>query len=144
WEETITFPPGPSPGPQKAMVSFHVDETEAASGQGGVMLNLPPGSVNTDSFGAWVQLDWHTFGYTDQAVISDLGGSLTGFFKVRGIYTLDGSGNRYTGRSYFEFLDAHHKPTGVAGWVCNEGVRISVEQPPTDPPPPPQCVPALP
>jgi hypothetical protein len=115
------------------MVSFHADGTEAATGQGSVMLKPPPGSVKTDSFGAWVQLDWHTFGYTDQAVISDLDSNLIGFFKVRGIYTRDGSGNRYTGRSYFEFLDAHHRPTGTASWACNEGVRISVEQPPTDP-----------
>ena len=44
----------------------------------------------------------------------------------------------------FGIDDAAHKSTGTAGWVCNEGVRIPVEQPPTDPPPSQQCVPALP
>jgi hypothetical protein len=43
-----------------------------------------------------------------------------------------------------ESMTPLHKSTGTAGWVCNEGARISVEQPPTDPPPPQQCVPALP
>jgi hypothetical protein len=133
WEETVTFPPGIPMPPQKAMVSFHDDGTEAASGQGGVMLNPPPGSVNSDSFGVWVQLDWRTFGYTDQAVLSDLSGNLTGFFKVRGIYKLEEFGDKYTGNSYYEFLDTNHQPTTVAGWVKNYGVRINVEPPPPMP-----------
>jgi hypothetical protein len=38
WEETVTFPPGVPISPQKAMVSFHDDGTEAASGQGSVII----------------------------------------------------------------------------------------------------------
>lgn len=141
WMETVTFPPGPFPPPQKAVVSFHADGTEASSGEGGVILGAPPnlqtGSVNSDSFGAWAQLDWHSFVYTDEAVLSDLSGNLTGFFKVRGIYKLDAFGDKYTGNSYYEFLDTEMKPVidpttkmPFAGWVTNAGKRIPVELPP--------------
>jgi hypothetical protein len=141
WLETVTFPPGAFPPPQKAMVSFHADGTEAASGEGGVILGAPPnlqtGSVNSDSFGAWAQLDWRSFAYTDEAVLSDLSGNLTGFFKVRGIYKLDASGDKYTGNSYYEFLDTDMRPVidpttkmPFAGWVTNVGKRIPVELPP--------------
>jgi hypothetical protein len=41
----------------KCYLLFHDDGTEAASGEGGVILGAPPnlqtGSVNSDSFGAW-------------------------------------------------------------------------------------------
>ena len=69
------------------------------------------GSVESSGVGAWTQLDWRTFGYTNVAVISDLNGNLVGFFKVRGVYQLDKSGDSYTGHSYYEFLDTDHKPT---------------------------------
>ena len=67
-------------------MSFHDGGTVVSSGQGSVALNPPPGSVQSDGLGAWVQLDWRTFGYTNVAVLSDLNGNLTGFFKVRGVY----------------------------------------------------------
>jgi hypothetical protein len=95
-------------------------------------------TVESDSLGAWVQLDWRTFGYTNVAVISDLAGNLVGFFRVRGVYKLDSSGDTYQGHSYYEFLDTHHqtidKPA-PPGWVCNNGMRITVEAPPNELPP---------
>ena len=49
--------------------------------------------VESDGIGARVQLDSRTFGYTNVAVLSDLNGDLVGFFKVRGVYQLDKSGD---------------------------------------------------
>jgi hypothetical protein len=152
WEELVRFPAGVLiPQQQRAVMSFHDDGTVISTGQGIVIFNTDPkkATVESDGLGAWAQLDWRTFGYTNKAVFSDLNGDLTGFFKVRGIYKLDGSGDTYTGNSYYEFLDTHMKAvidpnTGqpVAGWVCNSGKRIEVEPPPTDPPP--QCEPVKP
>jgi hypothetical protein len=142
WDELVRFPAAATIPQQRSVMSFHDDGTVVSTGQGSVGLNPPPGSVESDSLGAWVQLDWRTFGYTNVAVISDLNGNLVGFFKVRGVYQLDNSGDSYTGHSYYEFLDTDHKPTNKPaspGWVCNDGVRITFEAPPTDVPPP--CVP---
>jgi hypothetical protein len=150
WEELVRFPSGVPIPQQRSVMSFHDDGTDISTGQGGVIFNTDPAkaTVESDGLGAWVQLDWHTFGYTNKAVFSDLNGNLTGFFKVRGIYKLDGSGDTYRGNSYYEFLDKDMKPVidpnsgqPVAGWVCNDGVRIRVESPPTQPPPPEHCVP---
>ena len=144
WEELVRFPSNvPNvPTQQRAVMSFHDGGTVVSSGQGGVTLNPPPGSAESDSLGAWVQLDWRTFAYTNVAVISDLSGNLVGFFRVRGVYQLASSGDSYTGHSYYEFLDTDHQPTNTPvppGWVCNDGVRISVEAPPNEAPPP--CTP---
>jgi hypothetical protein len=92
WEETVRFPSTVPVPQQRSVMSFHDGGTVVSSGQGIVTLNPPPGSVESDSLGAWVQLDWRTFGYTNVAVLSDLDGNLTGFFKVRGVYKLDNSG----------------------------------------------------
>jgi hypothetical protein len=88
WEETVRFPANvPNvPPQQRAVMSFNDGGTVVGSSQGSVMLNPPPGSVLSDGFGAWVQLDWRTFGYTVISVLSDLSGNLTGFFKVSGVY----------------------------------------------------------
>jgi hypothetical protein len=101
--------------------------------------------VESDGIGVWVQLPSPplTFEYTNEAVLSDLKGNLTGFFKVRGVYHLDPSGDIYTGNSYYQFLGPHHEENGgPQGWVCNDGVRIKVESPPPGPIPP--CVPRQP
>jgi hypothetical protein len=104
--------------------------------------------VESDGIGAWVQLPSPpspalTFEYTVEAVLSDLKGNLTGFFKVRGVYHLDPSGDSYTGNSYYQVLGPHHEQNGgPQGWVCNDGVRIKAESPPTEPIPP--CVPRQP
>jgi len=55
----------------KSLVSFHADGTSMASDQGGVVL---PG-VSSSGVGAWTQLDWHTFVYTNKKLISDLNGT---------------------------------------------------------------------
>jgi len=144
WEELVRFPPGVPISQQIAVMSFHDDGTVLSNGQGAVLRNsMKNAQVESDGLGAWVQLDSHTFEYTNEAVLSDLKGNLTGFFKVRGVYQLDSSGDSYTGHSYYQFLGPHHEETGgPQGWVCNDGVRIRAESPPTEPPPP--CVPPQP
>jgi hypothetical protein len=141
WEELVRFPSDIPIPQQRSVVLFHEDGTTVSSGQGSVITNPDPtqAMVESDGLGAWVQLDWRTFGYTNVAVLSDLNGNLVGFFKVRGVYQLASSGDSYTGHSYFQFLDANHQDTGRDGWVCNDGMRINVEAPPKESPPP--CVP---
>jgi hypothetical protein len=94
--------------------------------------------VESDGLGVWM-LTESGIAYTNEAVLSDLKGNLAGFFKVRGVYTLDSSGNKYTGHSYYQFLGpGHEEGFGPQGWVCNDGVRIQVESPPMEIPP--ECV----
>jgi hypothetical protein len=132
WLETVTFSPETGRPPLKSLVIFHDDGTTLASDQGSVTLgpNPPPG-VSSSGVGAWTQLDWHTFAYTNKELLSDLSGNLTGFLKVRGIYTLSGSGDEYTGTSYFELLATDDKTVQASGNVTNAGKRIRVELPPT-------------
>src|SRR5438132_1222235 len=51
WEELVRFPPGVPISQQRAVMSFHDDGTVVSSGQGSVMLNPPPGSVESDGLG---------------------------------------------------------------------------------------------
>jgi hypothetical protein len=130
WLETVTFENGRPD--LKSLVSFHADGTVMASDQGSVI--LPPNpqeGVSSSGVGAWTQLDWHTFAYTNKELFSDFKGNLTGFLKVRGIYTLSGSGDEYTGTSYFEVLATDDKTVQTSGNVTNAGKRIRVELPPT-------------
>jgi hypothetical protein len=62
-------------------MSFHDDGTVVSSGQGSVIFSADPqkASVQSDGLGAWAQLDWRTFAYTNVAVLSDLNGNLTVF-----------------------------------------------------------------
>ena len=64
-------------------MSFHDDGTALSSGQGSVITDPNNAQVESDGLGAWVQLDWRTFGYTNVSVRSDLNGNLIGFFRVR-------------------------------------------------------------
>jgi hypothetical protein len=97
--------------------------------------------VETDGLGVWTQVG-STIYYTVEAVLSDLKGNLTGFFKVSGFYHLTSVGDSYEGNSYYQVLNPSHENGGLPqGWVCNAGVRITVESTPTDPPPPEHCVP---
>src|ERR1700730_709226 len=130
WVETVTFYNG-RPN-LESLVSFHADGTLMASDQGSVV--LPPDQhegVSSSGVGAWTQLDWHTYAYTNKELFSDFKGNLTGFLKVSGIYTLDHSGDTYAGYSFFQVYDASNPP-GLqdSGFVTNKGERISVELPP--------------
>jgi len=139
WLETVTFPPDENGDVRvlKSLVSFHDDGTMLASDQGSVMFDPPPtdpkapqtGTVTSDGVGAWTQTDWRTFVYTTKELFSDLRGNLVGFLKVRGIYKLSGSGDKYNGTSFFEVSDTNSNLL-VSGNVTNAGERIRVELPP--------------
>ena len=124
--------------PQKGLMTFHGDFTALSSGQGMVITHVGKNAqvAESDSLGVWTEIDSIIY-YTNEAVLSDLKGNLTGFFKVSGFYHLT-SPDSYEGNSYYQFLDPHHEVNGPQGWVCNAGVRIKVESTPTGTPPP--CV----
>jgi hypothetical protein len=104
WVETVHFDNGRPD--LKSLVSFHADGTSFASDQGTVVLPPDPHArVSSSGVGAWTQLEWHTFAYTNEELFSDFSGNLKGFFKVSGKYTLTGSGDTYKGTSTFEVFD---------------------------------------
>jgi hypothetical protein len=126
WLETVTFPPETGRPPLKSLVTFHGDGTMTCSDQGSVTLIEP--SVFTACHGAWTHLEKRDFAYTQLELVSDLSGNLIGYLKVRGIYTVSGSGHQYTGTSVAQIFD-------TAGTVLfevqvdNIGNRIVVELP---------------
>ena len=126
WLETVTFPPETGRPPLKSLGSFHEDHTMVCSDQGAVTTEPP--SVFTSCHGAWAHLEKRTFAYTSFELISDLGGSLVGYLKVRGIYTVSQSGNDYAGTSLAQITDVD----GIVVFsfeVTNAGKRILVELP---------------
>jgi hypothetical protein len=136
WLETVNFLDGVMKGRVlKSLVSFHDDGTVMSSDQGSVTTDPTTATVTSDGIGAWTQLDWHRFAYTELSLFSDFGGNLTNFLKVSGTYTLV-SENEYTGTSFFEVLDADQKPLvpPVTGSVSNSGKRIRVGPTPTPQP----------
>jgi hypothetical protein len=129
WLETVTFPPDSGRPPLKSLGSFHSDGTMVCSDQGAVTTTTePPPSVFTSCHGVWTHLEKRKFAYTSFELISDLGGNLVGYLKVRGIYTMSRSGNEYTGTSLAQILDTDgHVVFAVE--VTNAGQRILVELP---------------
>ena len=126
WLETVTFPTEPGRPPLKSLGSFHADHTMVCSDQGAVTTEPP--SVFTSCHGAWTHLEGRQFAYTSFELISDLGGSLVGYLKVRGIYTVSQSGNDYAGTSLAQITDVD----GIVVFsleVTNAGKRILVELP---------------
>ena len=135
WVETVTFPPETGRPQLLSLVHFNADGTMGSSDQGGVTTEPPPTTVTSDGVGAWKQLDWRTFSYTELSLFSDFKGNLTGSLKVSGTYMLKGFGDKYEGSSFYQVLN----PDGslqFSGYVTNEGVRILVEPTPTPSPTP--------
>jgi len=126
WLETVTFPPESGRPPLKSLGSFHADHTMVCSDQGAVTTDPP--SVFTSCHGVWTHLETRKFAYTAFELISDLGGNLVGYLKVRGIYTVAQSGNEYTGTSLAQVLDTDGNVV-FSVEVTNAGQRILVELP---------------
>ena len=126
WLETVTFPPEAGRPPLKSLITFHDDGTMTCSDQGGVTLNEP--SVFTSCHGVWAHLEKREIAYTQLELISDLSGNLTGYLKVRGIYTLSRSGDEYAGTSVAEIFDTADTLLFEVQ-VSNIGRRIVVELP---------------
>ena len=123
WLETVTFSGGGAP-PLKSLGTYTEDGSVVVADQGNDTTVLP--FVFSPGHGSWVHLEGRTFAWTVIELITDLTGNLIGTLKVRGEYTVNESGNEYTGQFRAELFD----PLGnlfdsVDG--TNEGQRIQVE-----------------
>ena len=123
WIETVTFDGGFMP-PLKSLVNFSADGTVTVADQGNV--NLAAGQLFSAGTGAWVAQGERTFSWTVVELISDLNGNLVGTLKVRGTYTVDTSGNSYTGVFLAEVKDTSDNVLASIGGT-NAGQRIVVE-----------------
>ena len=126
WMETVTFPPESGRPPLKSLGTFQDDGTMICSDQGAI--STEPPSVFTSCHGAWAHLEQRKFAYTSYELISDFGGTLVGYLKVRGVYTVSRTGNEYTGTSLAQILDTSGNVL-FSVEVTNAGQRILVELP---------------
>ena len=126
WLEIVTFPPEAGRSPLKSLGSFHDGGTMGCSDQGAVTTEPP--SVFSSCHGVWIHLRQRTFAYTSRALISDLSGNLVGYLKVRGIYTVSESGDRYSGDSFAEVVDTDGNVLFSVS-VTNTGERIKLDLP---------------
>ena len=123
WLETVTFSGGARP-PLKSLNTFIEDGNLVVADQGNVTTEPP--AVFSAGHGAWVHLRGRTFAWTVLELISDLNGNLFGTLKVRGQYTVNKSGNSYSGQFKAEITDtAGNLIFSFEG--TNEGQRIQVE-----------------
>jgi hypothetical protein len=104
WVETVTFPPEVGRPPLESLATFHADGTMVCSDQGAVTTIGPQAGIFTACHGVWAHVSHRTFAYRSMELISDLGGTLVGYLKVRGEYTVDDSGTEYTGASFAEII----------------------------------------
>ena len=123
WIETVTFSGDVMP-PLKSLVNVSAEGTFTASDQGSV--NLAAGQLFSAGVGAWVAQGERTFSWTILNLISDLNGNLIGTLKVRGTYTVDDSGNSYSGVFQAEVRDTSDNVLFSVGGT-NAGQRIVVE-----------------
>ena len=123
WVETVTFAGGVMP-PLKSLVIFSADGTMTVADQGNV--NLTAGQLFSAGIGAWIAQGDRTFSWTVVELISDLSGNLIGTLKVRGTYSVDDSGNSYSGVFLAEVKDRTGNVLFSVGGT-NAGQRIVVE-----------------
>jgi len=122
WLETVTFSGVSAPPPLKSLVTFIPDGSLVVADQGNVTTEI----VFSAGHGAWVHLGGRTFAWTVIELISDLNGNLLGTLKVRGQYTVNESGNSYSGQFQAEIADTAGNLIDSAEGT-NEGQRIQVE-----------------
>ena len=121
WLETVTFN-GPMP-PLKSLVTFNADGSVLVADQGAV------GSATAFSagHGSWSHAGGRSFDWTTvELLYATADGSLIGYLKVSGRYTVNETGNAYTG----QFLATISDPDGnvlFTGDGTNAGNRIQVE-----------------
>lgn len=124
WIETVTFSGPGAPPPLKSLVTFAADGTTTVADQGNV--NTLSGQLFSAGHGSWEAQGGRTFTWTILELISDLSGNQIGTLKVRGRYTVDQSGNAYTGFFYAEARDTSGNLLFSADGT-NAGQRIQVE-----------------
>jgi len=121
WLETVTFN-GAMP-PLKSLVTFGADGNVLVADQGAV----GSGSAFSAGHGSWSQAGGRTFDWTTvELLYSTTDGSLIGYLKVSGRYTVGETGNSYTGH----FLASVSDPDGNVLFSVdgnNAGSRIQVE-----------------
>jgi len=126
WLETVTFSGGARP-PLKSLSTFTADGGLVVADQGNVTTEPPErAAVFSAGHGAWVHLRGRTFAWTILELISDFNGNLSGILKVRGQYTVNKSGNSYSGQFKAEITDTAGNLI-FSGEGTNEGQRIQVE-----------------
>jgi hypothetical protein len=125
WVETVTFPPEVGRPPLKSLGTFHADGTMVCSDQGAVTTIGPQPGVFTACHGVWEHVRHRTFAYRSMELISDLGGTLVGYLKVRGEYTVDDSGTEYAGESFAQVVDVDGNVLFESA-VTNAGERIQL------------------
>jgi hypothetical protein len=123
WVETVTFAGGVMP-PLKSLVTFAADGTMTVADQGNV--NIGAGQLFSAGHGAWTAQGDRTFNWNVIELISDLNGNLMGTLNVRGTYTVDQSGNGYSGSFFAEVKDTSGNLLFAVDGT-NAGVRIQVE-----------------
>ena len=122
WIETVTFSGPDAPPPLKSLVTFSADGTTTVADQGNV--SLAAGTVFSAGHGSWIAQGDRTFSWTVIELVSDLNGNLIGTLKVRGTYTVDETGNAYSG--FFKAdLTIGGDTLSIEG--TNQGTRIQVE-----------------
>ena len=122
WIETVTFSGPDAPPPLKSLVTFSADGTTTVADQGNVSLAV--GTVFSAGHGSWIAQGERTFSWTTVELVSDLEGNLIGTLKVRGTYTVDETGNAYSG---FFKADLTIFGNTLSFEGTNEGTRIQVE-----------------
>ncbi len=127
WLETVTFSGEGAPPPLKSLSTFTADGGLVVADQGNVTTEPPErAAVFSAGHGAWVHLRGRTFAWTVLELISDFNGNLSGILKVRGQYTVNKSGNSYSGQFKAEITDTAGNLI-FSGEGTNEGQRIQVE-----------------
>lgn len=122
WIETVTFSGPGAPPPLKSLVTFSADGTTTVADQGNV--SLAGGTVFSAGHGSWIAQGERTFSWTTVELVSDLEGNLIGTLKVRGTYTVDETGNAYSG---FFKADLTIFGNTLTFEGTNEGTRIQME-----------------
>ncbi|MGH9873257.1 MAG: hypothetical protein ACRD9S_12450 [Pyrinomonadaceae bacterium] len=123
WMETVTIsvPGNPS---FKSLSTFTADGGLTVADQGNV--NLATDTLYSAGHGSWVNLEGSTIAWTVLELVSDLNGNPMGVLKVSGEYTVDESGDSYTGHFKADQVDTNGTLVfSVEG--TNEGHRIKVE-----------------
>src|SRR6185295_16965047 len=103
WLETVTFSGEGAPPPLKSLGTFTEDGSILVADQGNDTTVLP--FVFSPGHGTWVHLEGRTFAWTVIELITDLNGNLVATLKVRWEYTVNESGNEYTGQFKAELFD---------------------------------------